>query len=63
MSESDEQAGSDSFWEDVRADDVAISTTVFVAVVVLVAFSLDIVGFEWAVIAMLGLIAAASATE
>lgn len=63
MSGSGDQAGTDSFWEDVLADDVEISTTVFVAVIVLLAFSLDVIGFEWAVVAMLGLIAAASATE
>ncbi|WP_435115600.1 hypothetical protein [Halolamina sp. C58] len=63
MSEPDEQAGTDSFWDDVAADDVEIGTVAFVAVAVLVGFSLDIVGFEWAAVAMLGLIAAASATQ
>lgn len=44
-------------------DNAEISTTVFVAVIVLIAFSLDVIGFEWAVVAMLGLIAVTSATE
>jgi hypothetical protein len=45
------------------ADNAEISTTVFVAVIVLLASSLDIIGFEWAVVAMLGLIAASSVAE
>jgi hypothetical protein len=63
MSEKGDQSGTDSFSDDVLTDNAEISTTVFVAVIVLIAFSLDIISFEWAVVAMLGLIAASSVAE
>ena len=46
MSESGNQSETDSFSDDVLADDAEIRTTVFEAVIVLLAFSLDIIGFE-----------------
>lgn len=63
MTASGDQSGTDSFWEDLAGDTAELSTTVFFVGIVLLAFSFGLIGFEWAVVAMLGLIAAASATE
>jgi hypothetical protein len=62
MTETGGQSETDTFWQDVSRDDVEISTTLFIALIILIAFSLDVIGFEWALIAMLGLIATSGAT-
>jgi hypothetical protein len=63
MSGAGDRSGTDPDWDEALAENAEISTTVFVAVLVVLAFSIDVIGFEWAVVAMLGLIAIATATE
>lgn len=57
MSESDKKSGTDSLWDTVGIDKGEIS---LIAFLVFIGFYFDIITFETAVIAMLGIIAIAA---